>query len=775
MNTSAVAQHNGSVVCRLGDAANDTMLLHADHAIMQIDSSQIDFISKNSQALTQLKMLTVEDQADETMWRYLFNVIKDIPSVQTIVLDDNDFVSLPQGYETVTQISTLIIQGNEELDLETLMIQVNKWPSLKFLSIEISSVFEVPGNLKELKNIEQLTIINTDDINAQFSEASSNNMATFDYYLEGDRPFNIKYISNSGFLDAEEYIELSKIFKTHHNYSFAINQNRSVYAPQYKFVQEPLPGINVSRTAYKINPSFDNFLVYPSGTKIFIPANSLVDESGAEVTGSVLLSYREFRDPVDILVSGIPMKYDSAGNVAHFESAGMFEIYASKDGKPLSVSNGKKIQMNFVTTSADSSFNFYEYNDSTGNWSYVSKPAKVNAANAIYPGELTVAEARYRMLLTTKPRYKDRTKFDERFEDLTYYYVVKDRNPKDKYPPLYSKNSFYDQRKYNTESLVRVNRVRKLRSGEVVFKLRINSVTHPELTEFNAVYFVSAENISASEFKKKFSYRKKYNDLFIDTKGDQVILRLKGKTGYSVIAAELAYLDDKGKLRDCKNYKTIFKKYNRKRQRRENEFNKMVKKGQNYFDDFIEIKNPDDLKSYCYDQIVKDLSLNERKMTKEEWIAKMDQYLANEKLILNKSKVTANNLVNSLSLDGFGIYNCDQIQRINEPVEIFASYKSVNNEKQIQPVATYIIDKKINAVLQYNGYRGFSADKIAFSKSKNAENTLLAIKKDGTVAIYSPADFKQNNFRNKQDFEFRVIDASSNFSNIEELKKYIGL
>lgn len=45
----------------------------------------------------------------------------------------------------------------------------------------------------------------------------------------------------------------------------------------------------------------------------------------------VKITYREFADPIDFFVSGIPMEYDSAGRKYNFESSGMCEINAYKD------------------------------------------------------------------------------------------------------------------------------------------------------------------------------------------------------------------------------------------------------------------------------------------------------------------------------------------------------------------------------------------------------------------------------------------------------------
>jgi hypothetical protein len=317
--------------------------------------------------------------------------------------------------------------------------------------------------------------------------------------------------------------------------------------------------------------------------------------------------------------------------------------------------------------------------------------------------------------------------------------------------------------------------VRKTKNGDVIFKLRFYNETHPELSEFNSIYFVSNENLDASQFKNIYSSRRSYNDVRIYQKGQQVEIRLKGKKNeFKIISADLATLDDSGNAKKLKSVSSILKRYSRKLKNREKDFDKIVKAKKNYRDKEFEIKNSKDLDLYAYNGSRTLMSTAEKNMSQKEWMDHYQQLLKNQKLALDSSAATANNLVNSLSLDGMGIYNCDQIQRINDPVEIYADYHNKDSEK-IKPSATYIIDKKINAVLQYNGYRGFSADKIAFSKSSDAENILLAIKPDGTLGVYKPQDFKEQKFRNRSHFDFKVQEVDINFTSVAQLKKYLGL
>jgi hypothetical protein len=107
---------------------------------------------------------------------------------------------------------------------------------------------------------------------------------------------------------------------------------------------------------------------YPSGTLINIPAEAFVDKSGNPIKDTVDISYREMHKLSEIFVSGIPMTYDSAGTEYHFESAGMTQIMAYKNGNPVFIGKDKAININMKSTSADPKFNLYYYDTIQNQW-----------------------------------------------------------------------------------------------------------------------------------------------------------------------------------------------------------------------------------------------------------------------------------------------------------------------------------------------------------------------------------------------------------------------
>jgi hypothetical protein len=106
------------------------------------------------------------------------------------------------------------------------------------------------------------------------------------------------------------------------------------------------------------------------GTTISIPDHAFVDEKGNPVTGKVDITYSEFQTAGDIIVSGIPMTYDSAGTTGNFQTAGMFEIKGSQNGKPVFISKDKKITVQMASFVRGDDYNAYYLDTASQNWNY---------------------------------------------------------------------------------------------------------------------------------------------------------------------------------------------------------------------------------------------------------------------------------------------------------------------------------------------------------------------------------------------------------------------
>ena len=135
-----------------------------------------------------------------------------------------------------------------------------------------------------------------------------------------------------------------------------------------RFVNPPVPSADIPFTDYAVDAEKGDTIMYPSGSVLLFPKDAFVDKNGKVIQGKVNIKYREFNNPADQFLSGIPMGYDSAGVHYTFESAGMCDIQAFKDGQPVFVNKKSKPIINIASQNKDIAQNLYYLDTATGQW-----------------------------------------------------------------------------------------------------------------------------------------------------------------------------------------------------------------------------------------------------------------------------------------------------------------------------------------------------------------------------------------------------------------------
>lgn len=133
-------------------------------------------------------------------------------------------------------------------------------------------------------------------------------------------------------------------------------------------IAPPFADIQIQKENYTLDPSKDTVLSYKTGSEIVVPQNAFVDKNGNVVKDKVKLSYREFTNAFDIYLGGVPMTIDSAGDEMVFETAGMIEINASANEKPVYVNQNNKITVKMNSFETGDNYNIYQLDTTTGKW-----------------------------------------------------------------------------------------------------------------------------------------------------------------------------------------------------------------------------------------------------------------------------------------------------------------------------------------------------------------------------------------------------------------------
>jgi hypothetical protein len=137
---------------------------------------------------------------------------------------------------------------------------------------------------------------------------------------------------------------------------------------QKAFEDSVLNSIEGQTKIFTINPAKQQNLVSKKGIKLAIPANAFVTASGEKPSGNIKIKVSEYHTAADILISKIPMQYQTASGLVQMESAGMFNIEAFAKGKPLQLAQGKEIGLQVPSKNKDADFNLYYFDPVTNAW-----------------------------------------------------------------------------------------------------------------------------------------------------------------------------------------------------------------------------------------------------------------------------------------------------------------------------------------------------------------------------------------------------------------------
>ncbi len=130
----------------------------------------------------------------------------------------------------------------------------------------------------------------------------------------------------------------------------------------------PLEGMNVPYRTFRVDPRKGDTVEMPSSLRLFIPADAFI-RNGQAVRGPVSLRVRDFYNPLEMYLAGIPMKNNSPGEKGRLVSAGMVEVRAmDKNGEALSLKEGRSIGVDAPVCDQGDEFGKYALDVENGEW-----------------------------------------------------------------------------------------------------------------------------------------------------------------------------------------------------------------------------------------------------------------------------------------------------------------------------------------------------------------------------------------------------------------------
>ncbi len=579
-------------------------------------------------------------------------------------------------------------------------------------------------------------------------------------------------------------------------------------------------GLSIEAKHFEVDAEKEQTVVSTSGTKITIPKNAFVDKKGRPVVGKVDLRYVEFRRPVDFILGGLPMDYHHNGEHYDFNSAGMFKITAQQKGTEVYLDPSKSIDMDFPLTADLPDLNFYQLDTVSKKWKEISKLTKeIPKGEQTYnnPNLLSEAFTSSNDKDSIVSSYKVMTICDSVYSHIKLGIAI--ANDTTHYHQYYYYADKQTMRLYNKEIQMNNIKIKKfgkkadfyqtLEEGYQAQYTFSPAVSNTEGQGFKITLEKSPANVKISkiiwipEAGSAFSNTDFYNhhwsiDQIVAKADKSYNIVLNDSLGKIELKNVKAFLEssESAKNRDYFLKYTVatlnalaVKKKNADKGLHTNLTikNNVEKINANYKKYKLDVKGKElQMKRFISDfwKIEKAyMSAEELAMSEEEWVAYfdthkkelMDRFVAKkgcpeyekcdkvDKEILIKRKemdqaVNASTaVVKKLSISALGVYNCDQIQRLENPVEVIASY-SDEKGAVIEPVFIYIVDSRLNGILRYDGHYGYSPYRFAYSPK--AKTVLLVFDKKGAAYIYNAKQFEALKFEGskfKQNFSLTKI------------------
>lgn len=120
-------------------------------------------------------------------------------------------------------------------------------------------------------------------------------------------------------------------------------------------------------------------------------------------------------------------------------------------------------------------------------------------------------------------------------------------------------------------------------------------------------------------------------------------------------------------------------------------------------------------------------------------------------------------LIRKLEIEGFGVYNCDQVRRIKNPIKIDGVFKV--GTRVIKAMVCYVLDQKANGSFSFNPH--------AITCNPKSNTNLVVYDDEGNIFFYDSASWLKSHPIKNGKFEFNMRDISDSVTNSADLEKLI--
>ena len=497
------------------------------------------------------------------------------------------------------------------------------------------------------------------------------------------------------------------------------------------FINPPMDGINVDYEHFQVNAEERSRLEYgSSGTQIKIPKGAFMDEDGRDVEGAVELKYREFHDVVDIFTSGIPMDYDSAGVKYHFESAGMMEILAYKDGKPVFLKPDKEIEIEMASNFEGEHYNLYHLDEAGKKWDFKGKdrvtPVEGFSERPVPAGPGgNVEEAE---------RFSEDVAGSDGLLGIVEKAVAPEQEPEVK------------ELKRNVN--IAKNNIKKLKKTEPIEPRRISKERYNFDIEVDPKEFPEIAIYKNTRFEIG-DENKDFNERMYDIAWEDVLLKEK------VAGVNYDLTLSKGDARYTWVVYPVFEGEDL-----ETAMDVFRKKNEAYKEKLKARKEEEKIARELYE--ARKAAYKAQQAAHLERLKERARQYAEAERLLEKRFMTMQKAIRAFAITQFGSWNCDSPVPRPRGTTVSASFTDEDGNELVFG-NVYLLQPRRNSMFPCNHY-------VAFNP--NRENVLLGVTSDNRLAVFSADRFKDIK-DGKYTFKMKVLEKQ--LSTVEEIKNALAI
>lgn len=528
-------------------------------------------------------------------------------------------------------------------------------------------------------------------------------------------------------------------------------------------VKPLLPGIDKPRERHVVDASTPIDLVMADGVRVRIGANAIVDAQGRPVDGEVEISYRSFHEPYEIIASGIPMHVSTAAGIGHFETAGMYELYATANNERLALAPGARINLERPEEQPlAEGFVGWELDPATGAWVPRGSLQAVPVASSAARSPVTEATALYwsRLRGLEQEKRPDTTRFDARRNSGRYCHLtacdtaapsgswLRKRDRFNRYPKAPRISVLGHKGMYDPDRVV-----------FVVSIDRENDKQFPDWRRLphNAVWQYDGPEPRAV-FKRLYGRRHLFQDVHLDMQPGRnegtLWLKENGEWLQLPVSAKWNRATPLKAARWDRAMNLYAQALNKRRER----FDRDVARRANRYQ-----REHADMPLTAWKHARPAMSEQERAMELAAW---RDYAATRKPMDWNDAMNNFATVRTSFGLDGFGVYNIDRILKMPEQQQVLAS--TVLPDGQPFPwVNAFAVLSNENSVVTYWGNGHGTGDNLLVAPGRM--KSLFLVDAEGRVARAGTAPLNSREARVV--LEARLIDE---VKRIDELRADAG-